>query len=158
MLNSKYTQQDLVIAEEQQQLVASSSSSVNLFSSNQKNHELTFTQQHDANNLLSDEDDDDDHNNDNKVKEIKDFSEDIQSEENRNIDSMTISETALTAGDAYTRIKMPFKSKIAQNVMQTTIATLGLILFYFALSIGLTFYQRWLLNVCWRLFFRQCDS
>lgn len=33
------------------------------------------------------------------------------------------------------------------NVMQTTLATLALILFYFCLSIGLTFYQRWFIRV-----------
>lgn len=142
MLNSKYTEQDLVTAEEQQQLVHSSSLPSNLFSSNQHHHEQTFTQQHEANTLLSD-DDDEEEENPNKNHSQNHLSD----EENKNINSMTISEAALT-GDTYTRIKMPFKTKIAQNVMQTTIATLGLILFYFALSIGLTFYQRWLLNVC----------
>lgn len=33
------------------------------------------------------------------------------------------------------------------NLMQTTLATLALILFYFCLSIGLTFYQRWFIRV-----------
>lgn len=33
------------------------------------------------------------------------------------------------------------------NVAQKTAATVALILFYFCLSIGLTFYQRWLLKV-----------
>lgn len=38
------------------------------------------------------------------------------------------------------------------NVMQTTLATLALILFYFCLSIGLTFYQRWFIHVSRNLF------
>lgn len=33
------------------------------------------------------------------------------------------------------------------GIIQAATGTLGLILFYFALSIGLTFYQRWFLKV-----------
>lgn len=42
------------------------------------------------------------------------------------------------------------------NVAQKTVATFALILFYFCLSIGLTFYQRWLLKVRDVLSNREC--
>lgn len=45
-----------------------------------------------------------------------------------------------------TKIEIP-KARIKFSAMQTTFATLVLILIYFCLSIGLTFYQRWLLKV-----------
>lgn len=45
-----------------------------------------------------------------------------------------------------TLIAMP-NQQFRLSVAQTTAATLILILFYFCLSIGLTFYQRWLLKV-----------
>lgn len=45
-----------------------------------------------------------------------------------------------------TKIEIP-KPRIKLSDMQTPLATLVLILIYFCLSIGLTFYQRWLLKV-----------
>lgn len=39
------------------------------------------------------------------------------------------------------------KSKGSQSCVQGSFLSLGLILLYFSLSIGLTFYQRWLLKV-----------
>lgn len=54
-----------------------------------------------------------------------------------------------------TSIVMPLKQKFSNSVVQTTAATLALILFYFALSIGLTFYQRWLLTVSKKNFIRK---
>lgn len=89
--------------------------------------EQTYARQHEANDLLSEDDGVDDC---------------VSSQHDKKASSGTEN-----GRPTATRIRMPLKSKIAQNVMQTTIATLGLILFYFALSIGLTFYQRWLLNV-----------
>lgn len=50
-----------------------------------------------------------------------------------------------------TRIDMPIKQHVRLSVARTTAATLILILFYFCLSIGLTFYQRWLLKVIYIL-------
>lgn len=47
--------------------------------------------------------------------------------------------------DYNTKVEMP-KSNIKANVIQTAIVTVILILIYFVLSIGLTFYQRWLLE------------
>lgn len=47
--------------------------------------------------------------------------------------------------DYNTKVEMP-KSNIKTNVIQTAIVTVILILIYFVLSIGLTFYQRWLLE------------
>lgn len=133
MVNSKYTKQDLVTAEES-----------HLTSSNIHNHEVqTFTQQHEPNDLLSEDESEEEAANPDYNK-----NDSLHHQSEATTNSMTIMSEAALAGDTFnTRIKMPFKSKIAQNVMQTTIATLGLILFYFALSIGLTFYQRWLLNV-----------
>lgn len=47
-----------------------------------------------------------------------------------------------------TTIEMPNRSFFYGAAMHTAISTLGLILVYFTLSIGLTFYQRNLLKVC----------
>lgn len=49
-----------------------------------------------------------------------------------------------------TRIEIP-SQRSRFSVAQATAATLVLILFYFCLSIGLTFYQRWLLKVSSKL-------
>lgn len=45
------------------------------------------------------------------------------------------------------RIEMPIAARYRFNMAQKTAATAALILFYFCLSIGLTFYQRWVLTV-----------
>lgn len=41
------------------------------------------------------------------------------------------------------------KGKWSDICFQKSLLSLGLILLYFSLSIGLTFYQRWLLKVCY---------
>lgn len=48
--------------------------------------------------------------------------------------------------DYNTRVEIPKSTIRATNVIQTAIVTVILILIYFVLSIGLTFYQRWLLE------------
>lgn len=63
--------------------------------------------------------------------------------QNENDDVHTQNETIEL--DYNTKVEIP-KSNIKTNVIQTAISTVILILVYFVLSIGLTFYQRWLLE------------
>lgn len=67
---------------------------------------------------------------------------------------------AVTANQGAKYEQLPSKSDVEEDVISSkpkgkwsdicvhkTLFSLGLILFYFSLSIGLTFYQRWLLKV-----------